>query len=902
MIFMNPESILKLQKTLKIELQQLFEYEEFALWDNGQGYFLDKNKDVIGLNLQIKIADFSFLNDFPKLITLRLVSSNISNFSFLINCKQLENLSLKFNKISDFSFLKELPRLTNLNLNSNNITDISFLKDLTQLTSLYLGDNQILDFTHLNYLKKLNLLVLYKNNINDISFLKNLTQLKELYLSSNAIKDISVLKELKSLSSLDLTNNNIIDISPLKELIKSKIPIVLEQDGYHLNGICLDENPIQTPSFEIIKQGTDAIIRFFDKVEKEGIDKIYEAKVTLVGEGRAGKTSLIHRLLDSKSILPTEEKRTRGIAIKDWEFKKQSSIKHIAHIWDFGGQDVYYPVHRFFLTENSVFVLLASSRQNTHDFDYWIPTIFQFGGKSPIILGQTCHDGNYKHWNDIGVYLANENFNIIKDQALNYHEINLPKNNKGLLNIKKSIINQVLKLPHYKKNVPKSWIPVRELIDQLKKDNCISYLELKQKIQETNPESFITKDDVEDSVKFFHSIGILLWYHKEEKLKNWVILNPKWAVDAVYKIIDYKKQTNKGIILSKDFETVWNNKMYEDKHYILKEMLEVFKIAFPKKTNVADYIMPTRLDSIPTEKIWNEKESCLSIVYNFEFMPKGMVNQISAELSRYISSDEEVWNNAVNFKDDDTNSQVFENFYERKIIVKAKGNDSRSIIKLIMNAVDNITDGYKGVKNNVSIPCVCKECSKSHEPNMFPYQLLINKIRDNKELITCIFSDEVLKIESLLFNIGLPNSKNIKKNTKKEMESENVAPIYNVTVSGDFKGQIGGSNNSQKTHINNYSNNKDLSELKEILEQLKDSKQVNENWQKNFTEAFMEVCKLEDAKEDKIQIKSISNLQKFFFKAKEVKDWVAIGVLPAEIATKGDKMIELGKNLFDCVF
>ncbi len=899
---MKPESILKLQKALKIKLNQLFDDDGLTIWDKGQGYYLENETEVIGLNLQhIQVTNLSFLNDFPKLITLGIISSNISDFSFLINLNQLANLSLKLNKVSDFSFLRGLPHLTNLNLNSNNISNISFIKDLPQLTSLYLGDNQIVDFTYLNSLKKLKSLVLYQNKIKDISFLKDLPQLKELYLSSNLIKDISVLKDLKYLKSLDLTSNKIIDISPLKELIRTKIPIN-QRDDYYLNGICLDENPIQNPSFEIIQQGSDAIIRFFDKVDKEGIDKIYEAKVTLVGEGRAGKTSLIYRLLNSKSDLPTEEKRTRGIAIKDWEFKKQSSIKNIAHIWDFGGQDVYYPVHRFFLTENSVFVLLASSRQNTHDFDYWIPTIFQFGGKSPIILGQTCHDGNSKHWNDIGVYLANDNFNIIKDQTLNYHEINLLKNNKGLLNIKKSIVNQITKLPHYKKNVPKSWIPVRELIDELKKNNCIPYLDLKQKIQETNPESFVTKDDVEDSVKFFHSIGILLWYHKEEKLKNWVILNPKWAVDAVYKIIDHKKQTNKGIILSKDFETVWNNKMYEDKHHILKEMLEVFKIAFPKKTNKADYIMPTRLDSIPTEKIWVDEESCLSIVYNFEFMPKGMVNQISAELSRYIASDEEVWNNAVNFNDGDTISQVFENFYERKIIVKAKGNDSRAIIKLIMDAVDNITDGYKGVKSNISIPCVCLECLKNIQPNMFPYQLLINKIKENREFITCVISDEILKIESLLFNIGLPNSKEINKKVKKEMGSENIGTVYNITVNGDLKGQIGEANNTHKTYINNYTNNKDVIDFKEILEQLKDSKQINEDWQKNFTEAFMEVCKLEDAKEDEIVMKSISNLQKFFLKAKEVKDWVAIGVLPAEILTKGDKMIEMGQKLFGFIF
>ena len=739
-----------------------------------------------------EISDISIIKKFTKLNHLILWNNKISNIHPLANLTNLISLDLDVNSITDISPLKKLKQMSILYLGDNQIEDISVLENLNHIHTLDLSNNKIQDYSPLQGLKYINDLSLRGNNLSDLSFIQELKQLDKLDLSNNNISDINVIEELNSITSLNLSQNNILDISPLKQLeqlkhldisdnkISNLHPILfLIQGGIKINtkdynrGLKIVDNPLKYPPLETIKNGNDAIVRFFKKIEEEGSDAIYEAKITLVGEGSAGKTSLLKRLLDSKSKLPEEKNRTRGISIEDWEFKKQVNKQHIAHIWDFGGQDVYYPVHRFFLTEDSVFVLLASSRQNSHNFEYWIPTIFQFGGKSPIILVQTCHDGNSVKWNDVGIYIADDNFNIIKDQSQNYHELNLPKANKGLIPLKKTIISQILNLPHYKKNVPKSWLLVRELINNLSKRNCISYLELKDKIFKLNPISFATKEDIEDCVKFFHSIGILLWYHKDDKLRNWIILNPKWAVDAVYKIIDYKKNTNQGIILSNDFDIVWKSKMYEDKHDILKEMLEVFKIAFPKKTNKNDFIMPTRLESIPNESIWKDNDECLSIVYNYLFMPKGMVNQISAELSKFIKYDNEVWNNGVNFYNGQTTSQVFESYHERKIIIKSKGADARGLMMIIMNAVRDITDSYKGVTTKISIPCSCLECQQQKEPFIYSYDSLIKKIDKNKNAtVTCNISDEIFKIETLLLTIGLDNPSKEKINEKEKKEIE----------------------------------------------------------------------------------------------------------------------------------
>jgi hypothetical protein len=118
-------------------------------------------------------------------------------------------------------------------------------------------------------------------------------------------------------------------------------------------------------------------------------------------------------------------------------------------------------------------------------------------------------------------------------------------------------------------------------------------------------------------------------------------------------------------------------------------------VAFPQKGSSQSYIFPALLESIPEEKNWQEKECITTEFVYIDFMPKAIVNQLSAELSDFIQIDidgqEEVWNNAVNLvyeglgKDQTaTKCQVMEYFYKRKIIVNAVGPDARGLMMKIM--------------------------------------------------------------------------------------------------------------------------------------------------------------------------------------------------------------------------
>lgn len=748
------------------------------------------------------IVDFEILKSFPNLADLTLNKLGLKNISFLEGLISLTNLDLSDNGISNLKVLGSLQNLQELQILDNEIKSLEPLGCLNKLTYLNLSHNQVSQIEPIAKLKNLKVLWLLGNPVKDynlisnfkkltdlslggcevtkLNFLNKLGKLTRLDIQQNSIKSILPIKYLKNLSNLNLSNNDISDISYLKGLKKLKTlqlqvnPIVeipswltdfnMEirwyEYGYEDGFITLYDNPISTPPIQIVKKGKESIKRYYSKIGIEGSDNIYEAKLVLVGEGSSGKTSLQKRLLKKNSALPKKETRTRGIDIVDWVFKREKKNKHIAHIWDFGGQDVYYPVHRFFITENSIFVLLASTRQTHHNFDYWIPTIYQFGGKSPIILGQTCHDGNSVSWNDVGSYIGNSNFNIIKTKNEPYYKLNLPNSNEGLAEIKKIIIDQLTGLPHYGKGVPGSWIPVRDLIDKVSKDEaCISFEKFKEICQNSNKASFSSIEDVTDCCQFFHDIGVVLWYSSEQELKDWVILQPEWAMGAVYRIIDDSEiQKRQGNIISNDFDRLWNCDSYVDKQIILKKMLEIFKIAFPKKHKRENYIIPARLNSMPVEKRWKKSDPLINLEYHYDFMPRGIVNQISADLSRYIVEGKEVWNNAVNLTLDESKvyCQIEEDFYNRKLLIKAKGFDSRGIVILVMDALKNITDGYKGVKPEIIVPCICSDCKKSSNPTVFQYDKLLKWFdrRESAEII-CNESGDSFLVESLLYNYGL---------------------------------------------------------------------------------------------------------------------------------------------------
>ncbi|HLP44800.1 MAG TPA: leucine-rich repeat domain-containing protein [Candidatus Kapabacteria bacterium] len=287
------------------------------------------------------------LSFFSHLQKLSLIDTQLKNISSLQGLNKLTELNLESNRITDISSLQGLNNLNYLNLSRNQITDISALQGLSNLTYLNLCFNQITGISSLQGLSKLIQLNLGDNKITYISSLQGLSNLTQLDFSFNQITGISSLQGLSNLTQLNLRYNKITQLPAALVEFNLEIDVDSNSASSDDKKILLGENLLEKPPLEIIRKGKKAIKAYFDSL-REGTLPLNEVKVLLVGDGAAGKTSLVNRLLGLE--FNENEPQTHGIKIQTWPVKQDDkTIK--AHLWDFGGQQIMQASHQFFLSE-----------------------------------------------------------------------------------------------------------------------------------------------------------------------------------------------------------------------------------------------------------------------------------------------------------------------------------------------------------------------------------------------------------------------------------------------------------------------------------------------------------------------------------------------------------------------
>ena len=252
--------------------------------------------------------------------------------------------------------------VTFLDLSNRNLYLIPVeVTELTNLTELNLDNNNLeVVPAEIGHLKSLTKLRLSGNRLKILpKEICQLTNLRELYLSANNLTalptEIWLLKNLKILAA----NHNEIrylppDISRLVNLSSlylhsnqlTEIPVEICQLT-KLNAFHIIENPLNQPPPEIVAKGKNAVINYFQQLVREGKDYIYEAKLLIVGEGSAGKTTLAKKLENPLYELQ-KENTTKGIDVLKIRFPIEHGKQFQINIWDFGGQEIYHATHQFF--------------------------------------------------------------------------------------------------------------------------------------------------------------------------------------------------------------------------------------------------------------------------------------------------------------------------------------------------------------------------------------------------------------------------------------------------------------------------------------------------------------------------------------------------------------------------
>ena len=446
----------------------------------------------LGSNQLISIPEA--IGNLHNLSSLDLRSNQLISLPEAIgNLHNLSSLDLWGNRLTSLpEAIGNLHNLSSLELHCNQLTSLpKAIGNLQNLFSLKLGSNQLTSLPEaIGDLQNLSSLDLRSNQLISLpESIGNLHNLSSLELHYNQLTSIpEAIGNLHNLSSLYLDDNQ---LTSLPKAISNL---------HNLSFLYLDNNPLETPPIEVVKQGINAIKKYFIQLKAEGEDYLYEAKLLIVGEGGAGKTSLAKKIEDLKYTVPNLEKSTEGIDIVEWHFETEKGQDFRTNIWDFGGQEIYNATHRFFLTKRSLYILVADERKENTLFDYWLNIVELLSDNSPLLIIKNERDDRKR---EINITQLKGRFDNIKDEFAT----NLATN-RGLDDIIKAIKYYITSLTHIGSALPKTWTRVRETLEK----DPRNYISLEEYLIICESNGFKKQEDKLQVSQFLHDIGVILHF------------------------------------------------------------------------------------------------------------------------------------------------------------------------------------------------------------------------------------------------------------------------------------------------------------------------------------------------------------------------------------------------------
>jgi internalin A len=585
--------------------------------------------------------------------------------------------------------------------------------------------------------------------------LEKYIRLSHLYLGFNKISNVSNILLLKNLRKLDLRSNRI-----------SRLPCKIASLGMDINwerqaggyGIYLAGNPLESPPVEIIKQGTQAVLNYFKELQKEKV-KLMECKILIVGNGEVGKTSLMKKLMYPDQPLNKNESLTHGIHINSWPIKCPFADSNDdeavnTHFWDFGGQAIYHATHQFFLTKRSLYLLVWDARreEDAPTFDFWLNIIKLLGGGSPVQVVMNKADVRIKHLDE--AQLKNKFDNIDT-----YFQVSC-ETGDGIQSLTERIKTTLAGMPHLRDELPKVWVDIRNRLNQIAADADYITVGVYYQVCRKYGDS-MNVEGADFLSDYLHDLGVILHFRQDPQLYDTVILNPEWATEAVYTLLDTNEiQKNKGRFRFGDLKRHWDSRKYpRAKHKELIRLMEKFELTF-NIVGTDHYIVPEMLPSKqpPIHLEQYDGPDALRFEYRYEFMPPGIIGRFISRCY-YLVEDECFWRNGVILKLEDSTALVISNAVDRKTTIAVTGSNPNELMTIIRHELDIIHRSLNMEKKThytERIPCNCTQCSETKKPYFYNYDVLNRRHRKGIGETDCEYSDESVSIPLLLKGYEAP--------------------------------------------------------------------------------------------------------------------------------------------------
>jgi internalin A len=804
----------------------------------------------------------------------------------------LEGLYLSNNQITTIpDSIGQLKNLVRLDLYKNQLTSIPCsIGQLLNLIQLWLFDNRLGSIPgSVCQILSLEWLNLAENQIQFIpDCIGQLTNLTDLEFDHNQIKSIpDSIASLTNLTDLRLDSNQITAIPGSIAALTNLTMLDLEKNRIteipaclatlpNLSQLDLRGNPLSVPK-DILNSDAETRERsdrpaakpildyYFTTRDPNEITHLYEAKLLIVGEGESGKTSLAKKLINPDAPLQPHP-TTHGIDILRWDYSHQTHNYRI-HIWDFGGQEIYHATHQFFLTENSLYLLVADSRKEDTDHHYWLNTVRLLSNNSPAILVQNEKDDRK----------CALNLPELRHEFNNLHTpdpVNL-KDDRGLPDLRKTIQRQLEDLLGPGIPFPNKWLAIRNSLEN-DKNNSISL----QDYQAICRRHGLTDDaEMLRLSKHLHHLGTCLHFQNDRVLDKTIILKPNWATAALYKVLDNNTvKTNLGQFNQTDLADIWRDRQYATLHHELLQLMMQFKVCYEIPNRSGHYIAPHLLSSNSPSYDWDDRHN-LTLCYRYNgFMLKGILTRFIVERHKDIENvscpDQAlVWRTGCILLKNNNRAEIIEDNNDREIQIRVSGPRPRDLLVTIHDEFEKIHDSFgEQLKYDILVPCNCTECKSNPKPFTFTLDLLTRRLDKGIYKIECHESGEDVQVRGLIdgviaiktdhpefgfdrFELGLDPSpgrskKAAKPKTRKPKVEQTVQPIV---IENHSHNHIHTNNNQEQTMTeeSKYSNDLKGANIANFANEVKDNARQQANQHnyapsQNLTEAAKDIKTLID--------------------------------------------------------
>ena len=570
---------------------------------------------------------------------------------------------------------------------------------------------------------------------------EDVVHLQALNLSGNELKELSLPDGMGQLRMLDVSRNQLIEFA-------------LSPGMKALERLWLQGNEGMTsPPPEVVKQGNERALDFLRQTLEEGEDYLFEAKLLILGESGAGKTTFARKIQSFKAAMPKDKDTTRGIEVNQWGFKlseedirasynasrfenpvalkKALQKKFRVNLWDFGGQEIYHATHRFFLSRRSFYVLVADGRKQNTDFNYWMNIVEQLGGNSPLMVVVNEKQGHRWRFDETGL---KGRFPFFCDTL--QVDFGDPKDRSRLERLRRSVHHHMTVLPHVGDPLPLSWTEIRQVLLKEKE----SFISLDRYLSICEDHGINDLKRAFSLSEYFHDIGVFLHFQNDSILKNRIFLNANWTTKTVYKLLnDAEVKNQQGRFGMDDVRRIWPEARLTLVHDELLRLLERFYLAY-RIQGTDSFIAPEHLPDEKPYKQWeHEDENLLLLSYEFDaFMPRGLMTELIVKLHHFIVDQAKVWRKGAELRKGRAIAEIVEAYgNEFRIDIRIAGKEKRDFLTTISNAFDEILRSFPKLEGKKLVPCNCERCRNQADKSFYKLSDLKGRLENDREEVDC---------------------------------------------------------------------------------------------------------------------------------------------------------------------